>query len=279
MEVGAAVHHGLGVLGNLVVEVQGGVVVIGLQSLHRAGIQTAAAAGTFIPVHMAQAVCDHRRPVGANPGAGAAADALFGIHHRAAGIVHIPFAPSGAGAHAQILQSATEAGLLVPLEVVQGDDDIRVHNGPADIGLFHIFAAVDGHGHIVGALQTVGNQHMGAGGVGGEAVEIGGFQMIQSILPGADVQCVGIGEEGLAPQILDDVNEDTGVAAAQVSHVPQLAEVNFDGHKLVLKINLVDSGGEDQPGQLLGQGFGCTGAEVGKVYLRGHGNYLLRFFF
>ena len=55
-----------------------------------------------------------------------------------------------------------------------------------------------------------------------------------------------------------------------MGHVAQLAEVNLDGDELVLKIDLVDTGGEDQPGQLLGQGLGRAGAEISKINLGCH---------
>ena len=84
--------------------------------------------------------------------------------------MHVPLALIGAAAHAQVLQRATEACLLMALEVVQGDDDIRIHNGPADFRLLHHRAPRHRHSYIIGALQAVGNDHMAAGGVGSKAV-------------------------------------------------------------------------------------------------------------
>ena len=84
--------------------------------------------------------------------------------------------------------------------------------------------------------------------------------MVQGIFPGADVHGVGIGQEGLAAQVLDDVHDDPGIAGTQVSHIAQLAEVDLDGHEFALEIDLVNACGQDQPGQLLGQGFVISGA-------------------
>ena len=49
VEVGTAVHNCLGVLGNLVVQVQSGIVVVGFDGLHGAHIQAAAAAVALDP--------------------------------------------------------------------------------------------------------------------------------------------------------------------------------------------------------------------------------------
>ena len=193
--------------------------------------------------------------MGAVLGAFAAADALFLVHEGLAVGVHIPLALVGAAAHAQILQSAAEAGFLMPLEVVQGDDDVGIHDGSADPGGLGVLAAFHGDRYIVGALQTVGDQHMAAGGEGGEAVEVCGFQMIQSVLPGAYIHGVGVGEEGLASQILHQIHDDLGVVGADVGQVAQFTEVDLDGNELVFEIDLVEAGGHDQPSQLLGQGF------------------------
>lgn len=75
-------------------------------------------------------------------------------------------ARAAAAAHAQVFDGAAEAGGLVPLEVVEADDDVRVHDGPADLGLLHIFAARHRHQRLVGALEAVGDDDLAAGGKG-----------------------------------------------------------------------------------------------------------------
>ncbi len=96
--------------------------------------------------------------------------------------------------------------------------------------------------------------------------------MVQSIFPRADVHGVGIGEEGLAAQILDEVHQHPGITGPQMGHVAQLAKVNFDGNEFVFEVNLVHAGAEHQPSQFLGQGLGSAGAEVGKIDFGCHGN-------
>ena len=76
--------------------------------------------------------------------------------------VHFHLARARAAAHADVLERAAVARLLMPLEVREGDDDVRVHQGSADLRVFHILAANDRNLHIVAAAQTVGNDHMAA---------------------------------------------------------------------------------------------------------------------
>ena len=48
------------------------------------------------------------------------------------------------------------------LEVGKADEYVRVHHGPADFGLLHIFAADDRHSNVVGTFQSVANEDRAA---------------------------------------------------------------------------------------------------------------------
>ena len=76
---------------------------------------------------------------------------------------------------------------FMSFEMGQGNKDIGVHDGPADLGFLDI-VSIDGHQGLVGAFQAVGDDDMTAGGKGIVAVFIGGVQMIQGVLAAADVQ-------------------------------------------------------------------------------------------
>ena len=134
------------------------------------------------------------------------------------------------------------------------------------------FAAAYRHGHLVSALQAIGNNHMAAGGIGGEAIDIGRLQMIQCVLAGADIHGVGIRQKGLAAQILDQIHHHPGIAGTQIGHVAQLAKVDLNGHILVLKIDFVHPRRQQQPCQLLGNGLPAGGTEGRKINLGCHGN-------
>ena len=91
-------------------------------------------------------------PVGADARALAAADAQLLLDIGLAGVVHFHFAGARAAAHADILDGAADALGLVALKMRQGNDDIRIHHGAANLRLFDVLAALDGDEHLVGAL-------------------------------------------------------------------------------------------------------------------------------
>ena len=81
-----------------------------------------------------------------------AAHAQILIHVGFACRVHLHLTCTGTAAHADIFQSAAVACHLMPLEMTHGNEDIRVHDGPADLRLFDVFAAFHGDIYIVSAF-------------------------------------------------------------------------------------------------------------------------------
>ena len=164
-------------------------------------------------------------------------------------LVHLGLAAAGAAAHADVLQRAAEAGALVALEMGQRDEHIRVHHGAADLRVFDILA-VDGHEHVVVALQAVGDDGLTAGDEGIVAVLIGQLQMIQRVLAPADVERGAVGHEGLAAQRANQIRHRPGVFRPQEGQIARLAEVQLDGRELVLEIDLLNARSAAQPHQL-----------------------------
>ena len=93
--------------------------------------------------------------------------------------------------------------------------------------------------------------------------------MLERVLAAAHVERVAVREEGLAAQLLDHVGHDPGVVGAQETQVAELAEVDLDGNELVLEVNLVDSGTEDEPPELVELALLGVRAQVGVVDLGG----------
>ena len=154
----------------------------------------------------------------------------------------------------------------MPFEVGQGNEHVRVHHGAANFGLLHIFTALHGDSHLVVALQTVGDDDVAAGGIGGEAVDIGRFQMIQRIFAAADIQGVAVGQEGLAPLTFHQISHGFSPVGPEVSHVARLSKVHFDGYIFAVHVNVAKTGGHHQTGQLLGKVLPpCGAAEVCKI--------------
>ena len=137
-------------------------------------------------------------------------------------------------------------------EVIEGDEHIRVHHRPADLGFLHIFP-VNGHQRLVRPLQAVGDQHMAACGKRRESVLIGRVQMIQRILPSAHIQGIAVGKEGLPAQFLHSIHYYRRVVGPQESQVPRLSKMHLDSCIFPVKINLIHPRRQDQPLQLLRQ--------------------------
>ena len=254
VEAGPAVHHRLGVFGDAAVQQLAGRVGGAGDGVEVAAAQAAPAAHALVMVDgsLVRPVKGDG-PLGAVLGAGVAPAAQLLVHLGLAGGVLLHLARAAAAAHAQVLDGAAEAGGLVPLEVVQADDDVRVHDGPADLGLLHILAARHRHQRLVGALEAVGDDDLAAGGEGGEPVLIGRLDVLQRVLAAAHIEGVAVGEEGPAALGLDDVRQGLGVVGPQVGQVARLAEMDFDGHEFVLHVDGVQPRRAHQPLQFLQQ--------------------------
>ena len=214
--------------------------------------------------------------MGADLGAGVAAHAFFLLDKGLAAVVLFHFAGPGAAAHADVFQAAAEARLLVALEMGQGDEHIGVHHRPADLGLLYILAALYGDSHLVIALQTVGNNDMAAGGIGGKTVDVGRFHVIQRVFAAADIQGVAVRQEGLAALTFYQIRHGFGPVGAEIGHVARLAEIHFDGHILAVHVDVAETGSHHQPGQLLLQVFPPTGAaEICEINFRCHSAFSL----
>ena len=158
----------------------------------------------------------------------------------------------------------------------QGDEHIGVHHRPADLCLPYILTALHGDSHLVIALQTVGNNDMAAGGIGGKTVDVGRFHVIQRVFAAADIQGVAVRQEGLAALTFYQIRHSFGPVGAEIGHVARLAEMHFDGHIFAVHVDVVESGGHHQAGQLLGQVFTPTGAaEICEINFRCHSAFSL----
>ena len=150
--------------------------------------------------------------------------------------------------------------------MVDGDDGLSVHDSAADEGFLAVFA-VDGHSHIVGTGEAVGDDHVAAGLKRAEAVGVGGVKVIQRIAAGADVEGVGVGEERLGAHFPERIHNHLGVVGAQEGQVAGLAEVDLDGGELAVEVHVHHAGALDEAAQLLEQGHIGGGAEIGEINL------------
>ena len=159
------------------------------------------------------------------------------------------------------------------LEVGQGNKHIGIHDSPADLGRLHIFAALHRYLYLVVALQAVGDEDLTAGGHVIEAVEHGAVQMIQRVFPSAHIQGVAVGQEGLTAPLLYKVRHRLGPVGPQIGQVARLTEMQLDGHKLLVEINITHPRRFHQARQLLLQILMIIGTQIGKINLRCHNFY------
>ena len=156
----------------------------------------------------------------------------------------------------------------------EGDEDVGVHDGAADLRRAQILAAADGHEVIVPALEPVGDDALGAGGHGRIAVEHGAVEMVERVGAAADIERVAVGEKRLAAERAHIVAHDARPVRAQIGHVARLTEVELDGDVLVLEIDLLKAGGLHEPAQLF-ERADLVRAQIGKIYFcRFHGKHL-----
>ena len=80
--------------------------------------------------------------------------------------MYLHFPRAGTAAHSDIFQSPSKTGGFVALEVAQGDENVRIHNGASYFGFLYIFAAFHGDQFFIRPLQPVCNYHMTARGKG-----------------------------------------------------------------------------------------------------------------
>ena len=146
-----------------------------------------------------------------------------------------------AAAHTDILQRAAKSGGFVPFEVVQTDKDVRVHDGPADLGLLHKLTASHGYVGLICSFQTVCNDDVTACGEHVEPVLKGCTQMLQGILSSAHVQRVAVCKEGAPSQLFDDIRHSLGIVGTQVGQIARLAKMDLDGRHFLLEINVPDA--------------------------------------
>ena len=267
MKIGPAVHHRKGIFGHLLVDQPLLLPPGGLDRIFRTNADAATAADTAGVIDLRLSVAEGRCVVGTDAGAGMAADAERAIHRGLAVAVLRHLSCAGTASHAEIFDRAAESGHFMPLEVVERNDDIGVHDGAPDPRLLEQFAVRHRHGNIVGPLEAVADDDVTAGRVGRKSVEISGLDMFESVFPGADIEGIAVGEEGAAAALLDLVRDGAGEVGAQEREVARLAEVNFNRGETILKIDRIDSGPFDQCGEFLLEVLPFrTNPHIGEIY-------------
>ena len=150
-------------------------------------------------------------------------------------------------------------------KMVQGDEDIGIHNSAADLGFFYILP-VNWNENVISSLESVCDQDVAAGGKWIVAVHIGRIQMIQRILAAAHIEGIAVCQEGLSAIFFNQVHENSGIVRAKIGQISRLTEMDFNGSVLVAEIDLIQHAGLFYKAlQLLEQVFVECGSECGKI--------------
>ena len=248
-------NHRLAVFRDLAVQDIVALVAGRADRIHRADADTPAAAHAFVMVDGRLSVRDGGSVMGADLDAAAAAHAQGLIHMGLSGAVHLHLSGAGAAAHADVLQSAAEARIFMALEMAEGDEHIRVHDGASDLGFLHIFSALHGNQDLIRPLQAVGDDHVTARGKRRKAVLISRIQMIQRVFSSAHIQGVAVGQKRLSAQLLHHLHHHGRIVGPQEGQISGLSEMDLNGRILVLEIDAADARRLYQPFQLLRKVF------------------------
>ena len=181
--------------------------------------------------------------------------------------MHLHLAAPRATAHAEVLERAAEARLLVSLEVRQRDDDVGVGDGRADLGSLAVLE-MDGDLAVVRALEAVGDDDVGPDGDTVEAVLLGRLQVIDRVGAASRVQRIAVGQEWLAPEFADQLHDPRDVVGPDVGEIAGLSQVQLERNELVLEVDVCDPGGTHDRLGLVQQVVPGTRAQVGEPYLR-----------
>ena len=119
---------------------------------------------------------------------------------------------------------------------------------------------------------------MTAGGEWGISVEICRVNVLERIFPAADIERIAVSQKRLAAAFSDKVCNYLGVIGPQKGQVAILAEMQLDGDKLALKIQLGKIRFFQKLAQLVELGHTVVTAKIGKIYFRSCHGSSLRFY-
>lgn len=138
VEVRASVYDRLGVFGDLHVKLFYCGRVLIEDGVEIAGAKAASASDT-LPMGDRRMTVLIKRDGSMSTvfGTSLTADTFLLIDGWLSAVVHLHLSGTGTAAHSNILQGAAKPGSLVAFKVIQGNKDVRVHDGGSDLGFLY----------------------------------------------------------------------------------------------------------------------------------------------
>ena len=164
------------------------------------------------------------------------------MYLRLAAAVLLSLSGAGSAAHSNVLYGSAETCKLVPLEVGQGYEYVRIHYCAAYLGVLDIFAALDGDFYVVSAFETVRYDYGTSGAQGSETVLPGAVQMLQGVFPEPGIHCVAVCQERLSSKFLYNVNHRLCKVGPEETDIAQFSKVHLYCHEPSVHINVAYSG-------------------------------------
>ena len=103
----------------------------------------------------------------------------------------------------------------MPLEVIERNENIGIHDRTSDFRFLDVFAAFHGNTDLVRALQTVADQNVTARCIRDKAVFICGIDVVERIFASADIQRVAVGQKRLAAKLADNGSNRLRIIGAE----------------------------------------------------------------
>jgi len=265
---GLAMQNGIDVFRDLLVERVVGALEHGARSAIHADCDTLPAADTLRVVDDGLVVSvPSDRDLRARKDAGTASGALDNVDTRLGFRMHLHLATPRTTAHAEIFERAAEAGLLMPLEVRERDDDVGIGNCSTDLGCFTALE-MNGNLAVIRALEAVGNDNVCPDGDTVEAVLLGGLQVIDRIGTASRIQRITVRKKGPATKFADQLDDPRHIVGANIGEIARLSQVQLERNELVLEVDALDAGCPHQRLGLVQKIVTRTRTQVREPHLR-----------
>lgn len=264
VEVGLVLEYTYGIFGYLIVEAFGGIVGTWYSGIVLAHGYTLSTAYATAVVDNGLAIDYRDSTVGAMTGAHTTAYTFVFLDAGLRAAVQFELSATTGSSHTEVFQRTAKSGLLVTLEVAHGDNDVGIDYGSAYLGSLAILS-IDGYFAVVGSLEAIGNDNGALSRYGVIAILHGTLQVIYGIGTTTGVEGIGVGEEGTTTQRTHDSCHAGCILRTQIGHIARLAKVYLDGGKLILKIDVGNTGLAHYSFHLVDEVALRRGAHIGKI--------------
>ena len=246
METRSVLHNSLRILCHFFVQQVPGIPLLITDSRKTTRTDTTAAALALFRIDISLARVKADSVGAAFLGTFMTVAAKFLIHHALAGRMLLHLAGPAAAAHTQVFNRTAKACHFMPLEMCQTDDNISVHNGPANFSLLHILAIFHRHFHIVSPLETVTDDNLTARGQRIKAVHIGNIHVFQRMFAAAGIQGVAVRQKRQAALLFNQIGYDLGILGTQKCQISHFPKMHFYGHEFAFHVNIFYAGSDTE---------------------------------